>query len=294
MRSIRFFALTSALIGVILSGTLAFAAEPRPTRPSYNHFTDSDEERIGAAMAEKIEKEGISLPGPDGRPVTMHIQHNMLLEGYLENIASRLGQASQRSEIPYTVRVIDAPNVVNAMSIPGGHLYVCSGLLNFVQSEGELSAVLAHEIGHVVGRHSLNRIARLSMVVGLIQQGRDANVIQSDEMAQKIADLALPILSEVDSRTAYSRNEEVEADLLGFYEMERAGWNPKGEISLLGRLAKISPKHGPLASFIATHPDSSARYEILDREYRTAGVPAGLKEDSLQFKTMKLGLSFGR
>ncbi len=142
MRSTR--VVVSAVTGTLLFGVLAFTAEPRPVRLSYNHFTDGDEERIGTAMAQKIEKEGIPVPGPDGRPETAHIQRNMLLETYLESIASKLGQASQRSEIPYTVRVINAPHVANAMSIPGGHIYIYSGLLEFVQTEGELSAVLSH------------------------------------------------------------------------------------------------------------------------------------------------------
>jgi len=292
MRSMRVVAF--AVTGMLLFGVLAFAAEPRPVRPSYNHFTDGDEERIGAAMAQKIEKEGVRVPGPDGRPETARIQRNMLLETYLESIASKLGQASRRPEISYTVRVIDAPNIANAMSIPGGHIYIYSGLLEFVRTEGELSAVLSHEIGHVVGRHAMNRIARLGMVVDLIDQAREANVIKDDQMAQKIADFALPILSEVDARTTYSRNEETEADLLGFYEMERAGWNPKGEVELLGHLVKLSPKHGPLATFISTHPDTAERLAIVEQEYKAAEVPSGLRDDSLQFRTMKIGLSLGR
>jgi len=294
MASARMVMLTTSLVVVCAGWVPSIALEPRPVRPFYNHFTDEDEMRIGNASAEKIEREGVSVPGADGQAVMAHIKRNVVLEGYLESIATKLGQASQRPDLVYTVRVIDAPDIVNAMSIPGGHIYIYSGLLTFIQSEGELAAVLAHEIGHVVGRHAMNQIARIGMVTSLIDQARESNVITDDATADKIANIAVPILFTLDSRTFYSRDQEIEADLLGFYEMERAGWDPKGEIQLLARFAKISPKQAAPIAFIATHPDASQRLTIVEKEYAGSKVPSGLKENSLQFQAMKLGLSVAK
>jgi len=294
MASIRSVVLTSALAALCAAWTPSNASEPKPVRPFYNHFTDADELKIGAASAQKIESEGVSVPGAGGQSAMAHVKRNVVLEGYLESIASKLGQASQRPDMVYTVRVIDAPDIVNAMSTPGGHIYIYSGLLIFVQTEGELASVLAHEIGHVVARHAINQIARIEMVTSLIDQARESNVIKDDQTAQKIADVAVPILFSMDSRTFYSRDQENEADLLGFYEMERAGWDPKSEAQLLARFAKISPKESMPVAFIATHPDVSQRLAIVQKEYAGAKVPSGLKENSLQFQAMKVGLSIAQ
>src|SRR5215469_17374689 len=154
MTTIRMFTFALTVAAVALAPSPVHSREPHPERPFYNHFTEEDEARIGAAMAQRIERNGVAVPGPNGRAKMARVERNALLEAYLESIAAHLGAASQRPGITYTVRVIDAPRIVNATSIPGGHIYIYSGLLDFVQSESELAAVLGHEIGHVVAGHS--------------------------------------------------------------------------------------------------------------------------------------------
>jgi predicted Zn-dependent protease len=293
-RKIRRFAATAALLVVAcFSGMRAEASEPKPDRPFYNHFSSDDEARLGAALAANIERGGI--PFADGRAEqhTVRIKRDIAVEHYLESIAARLAQTSRRPEIRYSVRVLDAPDVINALSIPGGHIYVSSGLLAFVQSEAELAAVLGHEIGHIVGRHSLNRIARVSLFTLLIDQARESGLISDDATAQKLADTAMPILFAADAHTFYSRDDEIEADLLGFYELARAGWDPKGEIALLTRLAQASPERSPLAALIATHPNSSDRLLVVQDEYKAAGLPVGLRQDSPEFRAMKRAMQEG-
>ena len=276
-----------AALAVFFSGTLASASEPKPERPFYNRFSSEEETQLGAALARKIENDGIPFAGSQGQPQTMRVKRDTALETYLESVASKLGQCSQRPEIRYSVRVLDAPDVINAFSIPGGHIYVTSGLLDFVQTEAELAAVLGHEIGHIVARHSINRIARVGLFTLLLAQARESGLIPDAATAQKLADIAMPILFEADARTFYSRDDEIEADLLGQYEMVRAGWDPEGEATLLARLAKKSPENGPLAALIATHPDPADRLLIVRNESKVAAFPGGLKQDSSEFKAMK-------
>jgi predicted Zn-dependent protease len=288
VRKLAKCAVTIALIvGFCFSGIHAGASEPKPKRPFYNHFSSEDEARLGAALAGNIERDGIPFAGGQGEQQTARIKRDLAVERYLESIASKLSQCSQRPEVQYSVRVLDAPAVINAFSIPGGHLYVTSGLLLFVQTEPELAAVLAHEIGHIVGRHSLNRIARVSLFTLLLDQVRGSGLISDDAAAQKFADSAMSLLFAVDARTFYSRDEEIEADLLGFHELTRAGWDPQGEVTLLARLAQASPEQGPLAALIATHPNSSDRLLIVQNEYRAAGSPVGFRQESIEFIAMK-------
>lgn len=278
------------LLGLCLSGTLTRASEPRPVRPFYNHFTTEDEEKLGAALARKIEADGIPVSSRNGGQQIARIRRNVPLESYLESVGSRLAAASQRRELHYSVRVLEAPDVVNAFSIPGGHIYITSKLLGFVQSESELAAVLGHEIGHVVAGHASNRIARVSLITLLIDQARSFRLISDDVTAQRLADIAMPILFEVDARTFYSRDDETEADLLALYELVHAGWDPEGEISLLTRLASASPDQSVLLALIATHPRPSDRLSVVREECRIANFPTGLKRDSSGFKAMQYAM----
>jgi predicted Zn-dependent protease len=275
------------LLGFCLAGMRADASEPRPVQPFYNRFTSEDEAKLGIALAHNIEANGIPVVGANGTQQTMRIKRDPALESYLESIASKLAHSSQRPEIRYSVLVLDAPDVVNAFSIPGGHIYVSAGLLDFVQNEAELAAVLGHEIGHVVARHASNRIARVSLFSLLVNQARDIGLISDEATAQKLADTAMPILFAADARTFYSRDDEIEADLLGLYELVRAGWNPEGETTLLARLAKATPEQSALTALIATHPNSSDRLLVIQNECRTAAFASGLTRDSAEFKAMK-------
>jgi predicted Zn-dependent protease len=265
----------------------AGASEPKPDRPFYNHFSSEDEARLGTALAAKIERDGIPFGSGQAEQQTVRIKRDVAVERYLESIASRLAQTSQRPEIRYSVRVLDSPGIINAFSIPGGHIYVTSGLLDFVQSESELAAVLGHEIGHVVAGHASNRIARVNLFGMMLDQAREIGLISDSATAQKLSDMAFPILFAVDAHTFYSRDDEVEADLLGLYEMVRAGWDPEGETALLDRLAKGSHEENEIAALIATHPDPSERLLIVQNECGTAMFPSGLRRDSAEFATMR-------
>jgi predicted Zn-dependent protease len=265
----------------------AHAVEPRPERPFYNHFTPDDEAHLGLALSNKIETEGLPVPGPDGKQQILRVTRNASLEAYLDGIASKLAQSSQRPEIRYSVRVLDSPSVINAFSIPGGHIYVTSGLIDFVQSESELAAVLAHEIGHVVAGHASNRIARVNLFGMMLDQARDIGLISDSATAQRLSNMAFPVLFAVDAHTFYSRDDEVEADLLGLYEMVRAGWDPEGEIALLDRLAKGSHGESGIAALIATHPNPSDRLLIVQNECGSAMFPSGLRRDSADFAKMR-------
>jgi predicted Zn-dependent protease len=268
----------------------AYASEPHPERPFYNHLSAEDESRFGSALSNKIDQEGVPVPSPDATQQMLKVVRSSALETYLETIAAKLAQASQRPEIHYSVRVLDAPGVVNAFSIPGGHIYVTSGLLDFVQNESELAAILGHEIGHVVAGHTSNRIARVSLFGTVLDQIRQIGLIPDDASAQKLSEIAYPLLFAADARTFYSREDEIEADLLGLYEMARAGWDPGGEVSLLDRLAKSSEKQAGLDALIATHPDPSYRFLIVQNECRVAAFSSGLRRNSADFVIMQRSL----
>jgi len=106
------------------------------------------------------------------------------LQKYIQELGTRIAAKTERTNLPWTFRIADDP-VVNAFAIPGGYIYVTRGLLAHMNNETQLSGVIAHEIGHVTARHSVNNmsnqmLAQLGLVVG--------SILAPEEM-QKYGDL---------------------------------------------------------------------------------------------------------
>ncbi|NLC53999.1 MAG: M48 family metalloprotease [Firmicutes bacterium] len=138
----------------------------------------------------------------------------------LNNIFNRLVQVcSRRKELKFSLTVVEDDSV-NAFALPAGYIFVHTGLLTYVQSDGELAGVLAHEIAHVDRKHGMNAIKR-QLGLGLLLQIflKDAG----DQVA-RIGNLAINL-----TQLGYGREAEYEADRYGVYFMERAGY-PRTEI----------------------------------------------------------------
>jgi predicted Zn-dependent protease len=255
---------------------LAFAAEPKVEKPPYNQFTDEEEIIIGDTLASRFEKKHAVAPSP-------------ILETYLNVLVASLAEKSQRPGLRFDVKVLREKKV-NAFCLPG-HIYVTTGLLDFVQSESELTGVLSHEVGHAVGRHTTNRIARISAVQSAVDAARNKGIFLNNQTAEQVADAGISIVYTLFERS-FGRDVEREADLLGFYQMARARWHPSGMITMLEHVQRGSPKYGPAERILATHPEPRERVERLRAESSEVLLPANLRQDSFEFQVMKrtLGL----
>jgi len=189
--------------------------------------------------------------------------------GYVASVGGRLAAHSERADLAFRFSVLNSP-VVNAFALPGGYVYITRGLLALANSEAELASVLAHEIGHVTGRHSAQRYNR-TVFLGLSAALLDAVV--GNELASQVANIG---------STAYlrghSRDQEHEADDLGIRYMAGAGYDTSAAVSFLSTLAandalerQIAGAKGedPLAGIFATHPRTA------ERVARTAAATAG-------------------
>lgn len=251
------------------------AAEPRVTVPPYNTLTDEEEIAFGRKVAAQLDA---SMPllriGP--------------LDEYVNNMVRKLGAASQRPNMDYVAKVVNTP-VVNAKSILGGHTYVYRGLLDFVQNEAELAAVLGHEVGHVVGHHSANNImieVRAKQVYELVKKNV---LLQNNVIRQVIERLGGPLA--VLALLKYQRNEEFQADMLGMYEMVRCHWDPNGMVRLFESFRKLEGKPDFVKAVMSNHPPSSERADRVRAEIQSLRLPARMTDDSLSFKAMKIALS---
>ena len=137
------------------------------------------------------------------------------------------------------------PKTVNAFALPGGPIFITEGLLRQLKTEAELAGVLGHEIGHVIARHSSERLAKQQLTQGLI----GALVVGSgDYTTAQIGQMVGGMIN-----MKYGREDELESDALGIRIMAEAGYDPRGMIRVMEVLAKASGGSRQ-PEFVSTHP----------------------------------------
>ncbi len=192
---------------------------------------------------------------------------------------------------PITVFGVRDPQI-NAFALPGGYIGINSGLLVSAQTESQVASVIAHEIGHVAQRH----IAR-----GMTQKSQSSGVMMAAVAAALLAalsgsgDLAMGIAAfgqaaAVDRQLGFSRQAEQEADRAGFEMMRKAGYDPRGMVSmfnLLSNSARLNEGKGG-GDYASTHPLSIQR--MSDIENRVGETPPANPKgsDSFWFVRAKL------
>lgn len=175
-------------------------------------------------------------------------------EERLQAIFRRLVNVSERKkELQYTLTVVE-DNTVNAFALPGGYIFVHTGLLAFAESDGEIAGVLAHEIAHVDRKHGMSRIKRqlgMAFLLQLILKKSEAK-----EELGKIGAIAINL-----TQLGYGREAEYEADRYGVYFMEKAGFARKEVLNFWERiLEQTGGKENPaFLQLFSTHPPTSER-----------------------------------
>lgn len=198
-----------------------------------------EEQRLGAQMAVQLEQEVELLDDP-------------VVQDYVASVGQQI--VASAPNVPegteFRFRVIDAPDQVNAVTLPGGYIYVYSGLLRMVDTEAELAAVLAHEVAHVADRHVA---AQLVQVVGLQTLASLALGEDPSMLARLVASVAA-----TGSLLQFSRDAEREADRLGVLYTARGGWDPGGYVTFFQALSRME-SGGNVPTFLRSHPAPAER-----------------------------------
>ncbi len=176
---------------------------------------------------------------------------------------NRLGQNLVRNsdaQVPFTFKIIDS-DVVNAMSLPGGFVYVDSATILAADGEAELAGVMAHEIAHVCARHATRQLTRAQYAnfatIPLIFVGGGIGYA-----AYQAAGLALPI-----TFLSFQRGFEAEADYLGLQYMYKSGYDPQSFVAFFEKLQAMEKKKpGTLAKTFASHPQTPDRIAASQNE----------------------------
>ncbi len=268
------FLLTLPLLS-LLSGC---AVNPATGEHDFVLMTEAEELRLGQSHRQQIDQEYPQVG-------------SQTLQEYVQSVGMKLARVSHRPNLDYRFRVIDTADL-NAFALPGGGIYIHRGLLAYLNSEAELAAVLAHEIGHVTARHSVQQQSMAS-AGGLLSAVAAAYTgIGAVGDLGNLANTALV--------RGYGREHELEADGLGAEYLARAGYDPTAMISMLELLKNHQLYHSQQAAaagrsvqsyhgLFASHPSHDQRlHEIV------GAVPHqnGIQNRTPYLKQLE-GLAFG-
>lgn len=186
----------------------------------------------------------------------------------VDRIGTRIAQVSDRQDYEYRFFVLNKDEL-NAFTTPGGFVYIFTGLLHRLPGDDAVAAVLAHEIGHCAARHTIKKYQAslgYSFIGNLV-----LNTVAADASVKKVATLGTDSLMNL-VMSAYSRQDELEADRLAVKYMDLAGFKPEGMVETLEILAK-EEKGGGTPLFLRTHPYLKDRIAAVKTEIGRLRVP---------------------
>jgi beta-barrel assembly-enhancing protease len=223
-------------------------------------ISDEEESKLGLQVKQELDRQGIRYSS------------DAVVNGFVESVAQKILPHAQRDRpgVKWHVYVIDDAKTVNAFATPGGHLYVYTGLLLASDSEAEVAGVLAHEAGHVVGRHSARQLVNAYglQAVAAMALGKNPNLLA--QLATNVAAQGVLL--------AHGRSEELEADQLGAQYASSAGYDPRGLIRFFEKLRAKEGKTPAVLAWLSTHPATADRIGQLQKyiaEKRLSGTDPG-------------------
>jgi predicted Zn-dependent protease len=248
------------------SGSAAQSSQSAPIQPadpaSVKH--DGGKNDVDAIGNRKVGQRGVGNWYSIESDIKMGKQYSQMVDSsskfvtdpMVTEYVNRLGQNLVRNsdaQVPFSFKIIDS-DVVNAMSLPGGFVYVDSATILAADGEAELAGVMAHEIAHVCARHATRQLTRSQYAnfatLPLIFVGGGIGYAAYEAMG-----LALPL-----TFLSFQRSFEAEADYLGLQYMYKAGYDPQSFVSFFEKLqAMEKQKPGTLAKAFASHPQTPDR-----------------------------------
>lgn len=179
-------------------------------------------------------------------------------------IGNKLAAVSDRQDLIYKFGVVESKDI-NAFALPGGSVYVTTGLLKAVASDDELAAVIGHEVGHISARHPVKRLES--------QMGYSFLVTLAYMLDTRSADVKNRLWEDIRLATdttfklialGYSRRDEMLADSLGVVYSGRSGYDPRAAVTFLKKLAEEERGTPEWLIFLRSHPYAKERVAALE------------------------------
>jgi len=262
-----------ACLVIVLAGASACAGVHR-FHP--NFYSVDGDIRLGQAISKDVDQEVVLL-------------RLSALTQLVNRVGTRLQESSTEPAFklfPYTFHVID-DSEVNAFALPGGPIYINTGIIDLCESEDQLAAVIGHEMGHVAARHATEMLTTTNITEFALIAAVSVIPVPVPPIAWEGTKLAYVL-----GLLKYSRGKEAEADRLGLALMNDAGYDPT-EMAVVFR--KLSEQQRSLPSvverFFSDHPLSEDRMRDAERLAaklpRRSGAPV-VTATSSSFSQVKL------
>jgi hypothetical protein len=251
-----------AVLGFVSIAALAVASvtsAQTQVKPGFNIFSTEQDIEIGRQSAAEAERQ-------------LRLVRDRSVDGYLNEIVGTLAAGANGAHFPYHAQAVNASEI-NAFALPGGPLYVNSGLIQAARSEGELAGVVAHEMAHIALRHATHNVSKaymaqtgLGILGGVLSGGRTTR--GTGQVINAVGGFGLNALF-----LKYSRDAETQADVLGAQMMARAGYDPL-EMATFFDLLRQQARHEPgrLEQFFSSHPAPADRAARIRREADLLGA----------------------
>jgi Zn-dependent protease with chaperone function len=237
----------------------------------FNLFDDEVELQIAAMNSQQIETD-------------VPVLQDSLVESYVNELGMRLAASSKRPRLPYDFKVLNSGEV-NAFTIGGGRVYVYRGLLEQMNSESELAGVLAHEIGHNVGKHTVRQISTTLLMQGIVGATGELVKTKNKDLGDALKSVGGAMV--YFTTLKYSRDDEREADYLGVYNLYAQGMDPHGMVSAFQTLKQNeAAEPSKFEVFFQTHPSLDERIENTSGELAKLSS-TNMRKDSPAFHAME-------
>jgi beta-barrel assembly-enhancing protease len=227
-----------------------------------------EEIKLGKELSAEVEKES-------------KLHESDEVQEYIRALGKKIAEEAKDRplNIRFTFKVIDDDKTVNAFALPGGHIYVYTGLMKLADDESELAGVIGHEIAHVTQRHIAERLVAAYGIEALSAIALGQNPGMAGQIAKQVLGGG--------SLLAYGRDQESEADMKGLPYSLRAGYDPGGFVRLFKKLAK---GEGPgFTVILQSHPMPSQRVEDVEAWIKKLkDPPTGRNKDEYQALLGKL------
>jgi predicted Zn-dependent protease len=221
----------------------------RDVSKGINFYSIEKEMALGKGLAQEVERHATLL-------------NDKLVTEYVSRLGQNLARHSD-SKIPLTIKVIESKDL-NAVTLPGGYIYVNTGLIRTADTEAELAAALAHEIAHVAARHGTrqatqSQVAQIATIPLIFMGGLSGICFRVSTLA------GIPV-----GQLAVQRGYEAEADSLGLQYLYKSGYDPLSMVDIYEKLFSLDErKHGKMSQVFSDHPAFGLRLVSVQKNIET-------------------------